>query len=414
MKWLVVAVLWGVAVLNYLDRQVVFSLLPLLERDLHATGFQLGLISTVFLWVYGILSPFGGMLADRVGRARVIVASLAVWSLATWLTSHVHSIDGMLWTRALMGASEALYLPAALALIADMHGEETRSLATGLHQSGLYTGLVIGGAWGGWMGDHTGWRVVFSVLGVTGILYLLVVAMVIRREAPRPLVPESRGGTLELLRTPGMLGVAGAFTAMAIANWLIYTWLPLFLFHRFHLSLTAAGFSATFYLQGASYAGVVIGGVLTDRWASRNPRARAWVQMIGLVMAAPFLALLGIAGSMYVLVAALIVFGFGRGLFDCNTMPLLRSVTGPERSATGYGILNLAGCVAGGFGAAVAGWMKETIGLASAFELAAFVLIAGAFSLRGLVEAGQPKRLQGAGLAKEPQVHFGDRNTFER
>lgn len=385
-KWVVVAVLWGVAALNYLDRQVVFSLLPLLQRDLHATAFQLGLISTVFLWTYGLLSPLGGYLADRAGRARVIVASLAIWSVATWLTAHVQSIEGMLWTRVLMGASEAFYLPAALALIAGMHGDRTRSLATGLHQSGLYTGLVLGGAWGGWMGEHSGWRAVFSVLGAAGVVYLAIVVLTLRRQAGLPAAPAAKQrGSLELLRLPGFLAVTAAFTAMAVANWLIYTWLPLFLYDRFHLSLSSAGFSATFYLQGASYCGVIAGGILTDRWAARNGRARAWMQIAGLVVAAPFLALLGATGSMAVLIGALVAFGLGRGLFDCNTMPLVLTVTGPERSATGYGILNLAGCLAGGVGAAVAGSMKETLGLSAAFELAAVVLMAGAFSLRGLV-----------------------------
>lgn len=383
-KWLVVAVLWGVALLNYLDRQVVFSLLPLLQRDLHASAFQLGLISTVFLWTYGLLSPLGGWVADRLGRTPVIAGSLAIWSVATWLTGHVVSMEGMLWTRVLMGASEAFYLPAALALIADLHSDRTRSLATGLHQSGLYTGLVLGGAWGGWMGEHSGWRAVFWVLGIAGVIYLAIVVATLRGTAGPGEARKRSGGPVELLRLPGFLAVTAAFTAMAVANWLVYTWLPLFLFHRFHLSLSGAGFSATFYLQAASYVGVVAGGVVTDRWAARDGRARAWMQMAGLTLAAPFLALLGAAGSMAVLIAALIAFGLGRGLFDCNTMPLLRSVTGAERSATGYGILNLAGCLAGGIGAAIAGWMQESMGLAMAFEMAAVVLVVGAVSLRGV------------------------------
>lgn len=161
MKWLILALLWGVAALNYLDRQVIFSLFPLLQRDLHASTLELGLISTVFLTTYGILSPFAGYLADRVGRVRIILISLAVWTAATWLTGRVHSMPEMLWCRGLMGVSEAFYLPAGLALVADWHDRSTRSLATGIHQSGLYTGIVLGGAWGGWMGDHAGWRPVF-------------------------------------------------------------------------------------------------------------------------------------------------------------------------------------------------------------------------------------------------------------
>jgi MFS family permease len=381
MKWLIVALLWGVALLNYLDRQVVFSLFPVIEKELHATPLQLGLIGTVFLWTYGLLSPFGGYLADRFGRVQVILASLAVWSVATWVTGHVDSMSGMLWSRGLMGASEAFYLPAALALIADRHTAGTRSLATGIHQSGLYTGLVIGGAWGGWMGEHAGWRPVFSILGVVGICYLLLLAMVLRQRAAGPTRMAFGASLTALQRRPGFAALTLAFTVMAIANWLIYTWLPLYLFERFHMSMTNAGFSATFYIQAASYAGVVAGGVLSDRWALRYPRARIYCQVAGLAIASPFLAALGFTGSITLLIAALIAFGVGRGLFDCNTMPILREVVGPDLSATGYGIFNMAGCIAGGVCAAVAGWMKETVGLGVAFPLSAMVLVVGCFLL---------------------------------
>jgi MFS family permease len=168
---------------------------------------------------------------------------------------------------------------------------------------------------------------------------------------------------------------------MAVANWLIYTWLPLFLFERFHMSMTIAGFSATFYIQAASYAGVVAGGVLSDRWAVRYPGARIFCQIAGLAIASPFLAALGITNSKTLLITALISFGLGRGLFDCNTMPTLREVVGPDLSATGYGVFNMAGCLAGGAGAAVAGWMKQTVGLAATFPLAAIVLVCGCLLL---------------------------------
>ena len=381
MKWLLVALLWGVALLNYLDRQVIFSLFPLLERDLHASSFELGLISTVFLWTYGLLSPFGGYLADRWGRVRIILASLIVWSAATWFTGQAHSMSAMLLARGLMGVSEAFYLPAALALIADWHGPSSRSLATGIHQSGLYTGLILGGAWGGWMGEHSGWRPVFSILGCVGAIYFVILALVLRR------IPSARGGSdfggslATLLRTPGFLLLTLAFTAMAIANWLTYTWLPLFLYERFHMSLSGAGFSATFYIQAASYAGVVAGGVASDRLALRVPRARIYCQVAGLAIAAPFLALLSATASHGVLIAALITFGLGRGLFDCNTMPILRDIAAPTLSATGYGVFNFAGCLVGGAGAAIAGALKQQLGLGAAFQLAALALIGGALAL---------------------------------
>jgi len=290
-------------------------------------------------------------------------------------------MSAMLLARGLMGASEAFYLPAALALIADWHGPSSRSLATGIHQSGLYTGLILGGAWGGWMGEHSGWRPVFSILGCVGAIYFVILALVLRR------IPDSRGGADfggslgTLVRTSGFLLLTLAFTAMAVANWLTYTWLPLFLYERFHMSLSGAGFSATFYIQAASYAGVVAGGIASDRLALRVPRARIYCQVAGLAVAAPFLALLSATESRAILIAALITFGLGRGLFDCNTMPILREVAAPTLSATGYGVFNFAGCLVGGAGAAIAGALKQQLGLGAAFQLAALALIGGGLAL---------------------------------
>lgn len=385
MKWLVVALLWGVALLNYVDRQVIFSLFPLLRRDLNASTLELGLISTVFLATYGVLSPFAGYLADRLGRVRIILGSLVVWSAATWFTGHVHSMPQMLWTRALMGISEAFYLPAGLALVADWHGPSTRSLATGIHQSGIYTGIVLGGAWGGWMGDNVGWRPVFGILGVAGAIYFVILWLVLRAKpaiSSRPLhfVPALR----ELLRSRGFLALTGAFTAMSIANWLFYTWLPLFLYERFHMSLTNAGFSATFYIQLASYSGVIAGGLLSDRWSRQRPLARVYLQMASLALAAPFLVLVSVASIQPVLIVALLTFGLSRGVFDCNTMPIVREITAPHLSATAYGILNMAGCLAGGVGAAAAGSLKQHVGLNAAFQLTGLVLVAGALCLTRL------------------------------
>lgn len=389
-KWLPVGLLWGVALLNYLDRQVVFSQFSLIQRDLHATSLELGLISSVFLWVYGSLSPFAGYIADRWGRARVILLGLFIWSGATWITAHVGSITGMLTSRALMGVSEAFYLPASLALIVDRHGPSTRSLATGLHQSGLYAGSILGGAWGGWMGQHYGWRPTFSLLGAIGVVYGVVLVFSLRRDRPRSGTEGILPALLAVTKAKGFALLALAFGAISVSNWLIYTWLPLFLIERFGWSLTKAGFTATFYTQAASFAGMLLSGILADRLAVRNPRARVWIQMLGMALSAPFLLALSLSHSEVLVIVALLGIGLLRPWFDVNAMPVLRQIIPAELCATGYGLLNLVGCLAGGLSAATAGGIKDSFGLAAAFECAAVVLVVGAaflLFLRGSKDA---------------------------
>src|SRR3954471_10746431 len=177
--WIAVGLLWVVAVLNYLDRLVITTMRESVVASVPMTEAQFGLLTSVFLWVYGILSPTCGFLADRLSRRRVIFFSLLVWSTVTWLTGHAQTFSGLFWARALMGVSEACYLPAALALIADHHRGSTRSLATALHNSGMYAGALLGGT-GGYIAASHGWRAGFTIFGAVGVGYALVLLIVLR------------------------------------------------------------------------------------------------------------------------------------------------------------------------------------------------------------------------------------------
>ena len=395
--WVLVALLWVVAMLNYLDRQVIFSLFPPLQKEFGVSSVQLGLISTVFLWVYGALSPVGGFLADRFSRKRVILFSLAVWSLVTWATAHVGSFRQLLQARALMGISEACYLPAALALIADQHDERTRSRATGLHQSGLYGGIILGGVVGGWMGEHYGWRSAFMVLGMIGVGYALLLAFTMKDSLQVPAIaappddkPRFGPALKELVSLPGFLLLGTVSSLAAIAFWIVYTWLPTYLYERFQMTLTGAGFSATFYLQAASFGGILLGGWLADSWSRTNSRARIVIVTAGFVAAGIFLFLVGYTSSYAVLVLSLIVFGLGRGFFDCNLMPVLCQIAPPQLRATGFGIFNLASCIVGGTMAAAAGALKDSIGLGGAIQISAVILCLAGLLLLPLRLTGAP------------------------
>jgi MFS family permease len=360
--WLVVALLVPVALLNYLDRQMLASMKFSVMRDIPDIGLEAhwGTILALFKWVYAILSPVGGYLADRYSRRHVIAASLLVWSLVTWTTGHVSTYEGLLATRALMGISEAFYIPAALALIADFHRGETRSRAVGLHQMGIYVGVIVGG-FGGYAADHPGlgWRRAFEVCGIVGIAYAVPLFLFLRnatpvtapRDAPRtPAIGPGRA-LRELLGNGSFILLVVYFTLPALAGWIVRDWMPAILKAEFGIGQGLAGVSATLYWQVAAIVGAVAGGWLADRWMRRSSRGRIFTSAIGMALIVPAMFGVGYApetGQLWVAVAFLIVFGLGWGFFDSNNMPILCQIVGPSLRATGYGIMNLVSISCGG------------------------------------------------------------------
>jgi MFS family permease len=361
--WLVVALLVPVALLNYLDRQMLASMKFSVMRDIPDIGLEAnwGAILALFKWVYALLSPIGGYLADRYSRRHVIAGSLLVWSIVTWTTGHVSTYEELLATRALMGISEAFYIPAALALIADFHRGETRSRAVGLHQMGIYVGVIVGG-FGGYVADHPGlgWRWAFDVCGIVGIAYAGPLFYFLRNPAPATGSPDaSRASSTgpgralrELLGNGSFILLVLYFTLPALAGWVVRDWMPAILKAEFGIGQGLAGVSATLYWQVAAIVGAVTGGWLADRWMRRSSRGRIFTSALGMALIVPAMFGVGYApetGQLWVAVAFLIMFGLGWGFFDSNNMPILCQIVRPSLRATGYGIMNLVSISCGGF-----------------------------------------------------------------
>lgn len=358
--WLVVILLVPVALLNYLDRQMLAAMKFSVMQDIPGIGLEAnwGKILALFKWVYAILSPIGGYLADRYSRRHVISGSLLVWSAVTWATGHVTTYEQLLATRALMGISEAFYIPAALALIADFHLGPTRSRAVGFHQMGIYAGVIVGG-FSGYAADHPdfGWRTAFSACGIVGILYALPLFFLLKNPVrPANLTEGKRtspvGALRELLGNGSFILLVLFFTLPALAGWVVRDWMPAILKEQFGIGQGKAGVSATLYWQVAAIFGAILGGWLADRWMRTTQRGRIYVSAIGMSLIVPALFGVGYApqtGQLWVAVAFLILFGLGWGFFDCNNMPILCQIARPELRATGYGIMNLVSISCGGF-----------------------------------------------------------------
>ena len=345
-----------VALLNYLDRQMLASMkttvmgdIPSIQSDQN-WGIMLGL----FKWVYAIVSLFGGFIADRFSRRFTICTSLFVWSAVTWWTGHVGSYSELLWARSLMGISEAFYIPAALALIADYHSADTRSRAVSFHQMAISAGVIIGG-FGGYVAESPdlGWRVAFDACGVFGMLYALPLVLILR-DAPidkdqldEPQISPA-SALRELLTNRSFLLLASVFTLAAIAPWVIRDWGPAIVQTQFKIPQGQAGLIATIFWQTAAIVGAMVGGYLADLFVDRNERGRIYVSACGIGLMVPALAGLGYAGSWPIAAAYFVLFGLGWGFFDANNMPILAQLIGSKYRATGYGLMNFVSISFGG------------------------------------------------------------------
>jgi MFS transporter, Spinster family, sphingosine-1-phosphate transporter len=354
--WMVVGLLMPVALLNYLDRQMLASMKFSVMGDIRDIeteanwGFMLG----QFKWVYAVLSPIGGYLADRFSRRFTICGSLFAWSAVTWWTGHVTSFDELKWARSLMGISEAFYIPAALALIADYHTGHTRSRAVGLHQMAIYCGVIAGG-FGGHVADapDLGWRVAFDACGIFGVLYTVPLLLFLRdasavRGEPTTARMDPVSALAELVTNFSFVLLVLYFTLPAMAGWVVRDWMPAILKQQFGIGQGHAGVAATLYWQAAAIVGAVAGGWLADLWMRHHPRGRIFVSAIGMSLIVPAIFGVGSAGTLFYAVAFLILFGLGWGFFDGNNMPILSQIVRPELRATGYGIMNFVSISCGG------------------------------------------------------------------
>ena len=363
--WVVVGALWLAFIINYLDRQVVFSIFPALKRDLGFTDTQLGLVGSLFVSIYAICMPVMGRVADLFRRDRLVLAALGLWSVATLGTALSQSVGQFLVWRIVMGVMEALYFPAAMGLIAALHPGPTRSRAIAFHASAQFVGIAIGGWYGGWAADHIGWRQGFFVLTVVGALYGAFLWRVLR-VLPALRYPEKKAASvspLAVFRAPTFLALSAAFFSYCMMLWMLYAWLPTFLYERYHLSMTESGFTATIYLQTSSAIGVLTGGVMGDRFGKRLPGGRFYVAACGLLLCSPFAYLALVSPSLLLLKAGVTIFGLTAGLFMGNHFAACYDVTSERNYGFSAAALNMIGGFSGSAAIFLAGLWKNSLGI---------------------------------------------------
>jgi ACS family D-galactonate transporter-like MFS transporter len=380
--WIVVALLWVVALLNYMDRQMLSTMKPSMQMNIVElqSAINFGNLMAVFLWIYGLVSPVSGLIADRLNRKWLIVGSLFVWSAVTFSMGYATTFNQLYFLRALMGISEALYIPAALSLIADYHSSKTRSLAVGIHMTGLYLGQALGG-FGATVAAAFSWQQTFHAFGIIGIVYALVLIFFLH-EKKEFVVKDDLQQKVSVGKSFGLLFsnfsfwiILFYFAVPSLPGWATKNWLPTLFADNLKIEMSKAGPISTITIAASSFCGVIFGGLLSDKWVQKNIRGRIYTGAIGLALTIPSLLFIGFGHSLFTIISAAFCFGFGYGMFDANNMPILYQFVSEKNRATAYGIMNMIGVFSGAFITNILGKSTDAGNLGKDFAMLAFIVL---------------------------------------
>jgi MFS family permease len=390
-RWWVVAMLWFVCFFNYADRQAIFSVFPVLKTEMQLSDVQLGEIGGAFMWVYALAAPFAGALGDRVSRKALILGGLLFWSAMTLATALCSTFGQLVAVRAAEGLAESFYIPASMSMLSDYHGADTRSRAMSLHQSSVYAGTIAGGSLAGYLGQYYGWRSSFYFFGWAGI-GLAVLMLALLREPKRAVADAPKTAPVGRGLHPMVPVLMIVFLGANFVASVFLTWLPSFLYRKFTMNLSMAGFSATAYLQIASVLGVIAGGVLADRLARSFGAGRMMTQAAGLLLGAPFIYLTGRTSTVSAVVLAMTAFGFSKGLYDSNIWASLYDVVPAAHRAKLVGVMNSIGWCGGAIAPVAIAAMSNTYGMSASISATSVIYLVIFFILFTAIRLCPPRQ----------------------
>ncbi len=378
-KWEVLTLLWIAFFLNQADRQVFNVVLPLIKADLLLTDVQIGLIATVFNLAFAVLVPLAGYMGDVFSRKWIIVVSILFWSVATMFTGLSNGVLMLVLMRSIAtGGGEAFFAPANFSLLASYH-KGTRAFAMSVHQTSYYIGIILSSYLAGYVGEHYGWRNAFYIFGAVGVIHGLVL---IFRLKDYPVVEKERKEGINffeavkiIFQTPTALSLTIAFCGLIFVLVGYLTWAPTYLYEKFDMSLSMAGFNSMFYTHMFAFVGVLIAGKYSDKLAKKNPATRLLMQGLGLLCAAPFIVLMGSSNVLLTVYIGFAGFGFARAFFDANTYAVLYDVIPEKYHSSASGIVIMIGFSFGSLSSVIMGYLKPILGLSFGISMLSIVWV---------------------------------------
>lgn len=373
-KWEIIFLLWVAYFLNQADRQVFNTVLPHIQEFLGATDATMGLISTCFNIFFACTVPFAGYFADRLSRSKIIIFSVALFSVATMFTGYASTVVLMILMRSIAtGVGEAIFGPTYPAIIAEYHDGSTRARAMSIHQTAYYIGVIASGFLAGLIADKIGWQYSFLIFGAAGVLFTFVLLLHLRDKSPvqqktettQSAKPSFFEAMAAIFKVPTAVCMIFGFTSLIFVLTGYLTWMPKCLMETFNLSAASAGFNSMFWTHAAAFVGVLVAGSLSDKLAASKGggKNRLILQAGGLLLAAPCIVLMGLSKEIWVVYAALAGFGFFRAFFDANTYSILYDVISERYHSSSSAVLQMFGFGMGSLAPLILGLMSPKLGL---------------------------------------------------
>lgn len=388
-KWVALLLLCVTYFLLQGTRQIYNVVIPQVQKDFGiADAAKLGIIAMAFKFVYGLVVPFAGILADLFRRKWIIVAGVLLFSVGTFASGFA---DGLWMLFAMYGVLAAVgqcFVPtSSTSLIAQLH-PKTRATALSIYQSFLYVGVVGCSVVSGWLAGlgAGGWRKAFWIFGVFGLVWLVAIVFwlrdtppLVQKEASAVEKPSAKEAILAMLRKPSAILLTLGFGMCMYGSNGFFTWMKMFMEEDLHLSSAMASFHAVFWFYIGALGGITIASRVSDRLASTRPGIRMEVNIVGLALCAPCVWLVSQAPSTTACCVALAAWGFAHGIYDSNFFASLYDVVSPRYRAASTGVFLCLGFILGSFAPPVLGWIKDvTTSLRTGFSSLAAFYVAGA------------------------------------
>ena len=391
-KWEILILVWIAYFLNQADRQVFNVVLPLIRDDLSLTDLEIGWIATIFNAFYAVLVPLGGWLGDKMSRKWILTLTVLFWSVATMCTGLCNSFIALVIMRSVAtGGGEALFGPNYNPILAEYHSK-TRAVAMAIVQVAYYLGIIASGWLAGWIGEEYGWRATFLIFGAVGVVHGFIMAFRLKDRYERKKNEEKSAkdnvslldGFRAIFTTPTACFVTFGFASLIFVLTGYLTWMPTYMHENFNMSLSDAGFQSMLWTHCFAAVGVLLAGRAADKLGTKRIEWRMYMQAIGLIIAAPFIMLMGNSSEMIWVCVGLAGFGFFRALFDANTYVVLYDVIPPKFHSSASGVMIMVGFGTGALAPVVLGAVKQYASLSAGISALGIIwLVAGLIMIVG-------------------------------